>query len=292
MTQGRALREKSDFSGALELFRAADAIMGVPTTGYELAKAQADVGQLVEARATVRSLLAAPRQANEPEPFTEARRRAEELDAALDKRIGALRFVITGAAPSESLRITVDGEEVPAPALRLPFRVNPGHHRVVAEAHQQRVEREIDARERDTVDVPLPLPVGVGAAPSAAPTTAGANGLPAHTEPRIPALAYVGGGIAAAGLVVGSVTGLLASSKAHDAKAGCVDVRCPPSTWSNLDSARALATASTIGFAVAGAGLATGIIALLLAKPSAEPASQARLVVSTGLSNVTISGSF
>jgi hypothetical protein len=290
MAEARALREKQDFRGALERFRAADAIMGVPTTGYELAQAQADVGQLLEARATARRVLASPAQPGEPEPFSEARARAEALDATLDARLGALHFVVHGALPGEAVRITVDGEDVPVPALSLPFRVNPGHHQVVAQSGQRRVTREVEAREKKTVEVPLDLPkqpASIGVVAGLEPTTALRT-----SAPQVPTLTYVAGGLAVAGLAVGGVTGVLSISKTRQVERGCAASKCPPNTWSDLDDARSLATVSTVGFAFAGAAAATALLGWLLVDRAPSPALRTGVAVSKQCSSLTLSGQF
>jgi hypothetical protein len=50
MAKGRDARSNDDIRQALQHFRSADEIMHVPTTSLEVAKAQADLGMLVEAR--------------------------------------------------------------------------------------------------------------------------------------------------------------------------------------------------------------------------------------------------
>jgi len=47
MAEGRSGRDKGDLKGALKAFAAADSIMHVPTTGVEVARTQAALGQLV-----------------------------------------------------------------------------------------------------------------------------------------------------------------------------------------------------------------------------------------------------
>jgi hypothetical protein len=59
------------------------------------------------------------------------------------------------------------------------------------------------------------------------------------------------------GVGVGAVTGGLAAGKASDVKEGCVDGHCLREDAGELDSARALATTSTIAFIAGGVGLAT-----------------------------------
>src|SRR5690242_13508597 len=75
MQEGRDLRDKKDLKGALQRFQAADQLMGVPTTGYEVASTQVALGLLVEARETLNRVSRLPAQAKEPAPFREARQK-------------------------------------------------------------------------------------------------------------------------------------------------------------------------------------------------------------------------
>jgi hypothetical protein len=85
--------------------------------------------------------------------------------------------------------------------------------------------------------------------------------------------------VGVAGILFGGVTGMMAVSHKSAAARGCVDDKCPPSTWDDLDSARSMAVASTVGFAVGAVGLAIGTSFLLLGD---EP--------STGKSDGRVSG--
>jgi hypothetical protein len=274
MAEGRDLRDQGDLQGALTHFSAADSIMGVPTTGFELAATQAQLGKLVEARDTLRRVLAIAPSLDDPPPFNEARAKARALDQQLLARIGTLQFEPSGV-DGDALEIKVDGESVPKAALNLPFRVNPGRHQIVARAGDREVKRSVEAAETRTISVALVFQSTASkpAAPSVAAEPATPAPPPPVAEPKrtssLPMLAYVGGGVAAAGLVVGSIAGISAISHKNAAKKGCVDGSCPPSTWSDLDSARSMATISTVGFVVGAIGFAAGIGAFLLDdKPS------------------------
>jgi len=273
MAEARELRDRGDLAGALKRFSAADSIMGVPTTGFEVAATQAQLGQLVEARETLRHVLAIAPGADDPEPFNEARSKARALDQQLLARIGTLRFEISGVSPTDELELSVDGEAVRKATLSLPFRVNPGHHAVLVRSHGREVKREVDAVEARAVDVELAFAHDAEPEPAAAapPTT---NGSAQQAPPEVvatpqaskglPTLAYVGGGVGAVGIVVGSITGISAISHKSAAKKGCIGNNCPPSTWNDLDSARSLATGSTVAFVVGALGLAVGVGAILL----------------------------
>ena len=263
MAQARELRDRGDNNGALTRFKAADAIMGVPTTGFEVARTEADLGLLVEAREALRHLRALPQKEDDPEPFREARAKADALDEELAPRIGALHFIVSGAEHS-SLTISVDGEPVPMAAADLPFRVDPGHHRVLAKSAGQVLAREVDAGERETKDVDLAFSDEPARASQTSPKSSPKREDPTSSSDT-PTFAYVGGGIGLAGLAVGGVTGLLALSKRNSAEAGCNNGHCPPPTWHDLDAAHSYSTVSTIGFIVGALGVAVGAGSLIFA---------------------------
>ncbi len=284
MAEGRELRAQADLNGALTRFQAADAIMSVPTTGFEVARAQADLLLFVEARATIRRLLAVPAKPDDPEPFEEARSKAEALDTELDARIASMRFIVSGLAPGAVAHVTVDGESVPAAALAMPFRVNPGAHRIVARSAGAMATRAVSLAERQVLDVPLALSTPAAPPPAAAP---------AEPKQNLPTVTLVAGGVAAAGLIVGSVTGLLALAKTHDAEAGCRNQQCPPKTWSDLDSAHSLATVSSVSFVVAAVSASVSVGGWLFTRADGAPAPvEARISVTNHASTLSISGNF
>jgi hypothetical protein len=302
MAEGRELREKGDLDGALKRFSAADSIMNVPTTGFEVAATQAQLGQLVEARETLRRVLSIAQSPDDPEPFNEARGRARTLDQQLLARIGTLRFDVSGVGPADALEVSVDGEVVPKAALSLPFRVNPGHHAVVARSAGRELKREVDAVEARAVAVELAF---ASQATPASAVAAGSHDEPAPAPPPVaaapsaskglPPLAYVGGGVGVAGILVGTITGISAISHKNAAKKGCVGGACPPSTWSDLDSARSLATGSTVAFVVGAIGLAVGVGSVLLGDEK-QSMSERALVVSPDVgprgARLTVAGRF
>ncbi len=96
-----------DVKGALKSFQAADTIMRVPTTGFELAKTQA-AGLLVEARDTALRVTRMPVQPGEAAPFAEARSNSQQLSDELAERIPTLKIKVTGAADGEDPLVSVD----------------------------------------------------------------------------------------------------------------------------------------------------------------------------------------
>jgi hypothetical protein len=283
MDAGHAQRDAGHHEAALALFQGADAIMHVPTTGLEVAREQIALGRLVEARDTLQAVLRTPAASDEPGAFRAARRAAIALDDDLVKRIPALRIDVAG----NPTRVSVDGASVPLQALVGPFRVDPGHHVILATTAAGDARREVDVTEGQTVPVDLVAPAAASPAAPGAGGPADAGGSvdldsttgSAAPGPIVPWLRWGGLGLAAAGIGVGTVTGLMAISAKNSAENGCVNGMCPPATWNDLDSARTTSTIATIAFAAAGAGAALVVVSYLLppAKPAAAPGGAASL---------------
>ncbi|MDI1476403.1 hypothetical protein [Polyangium sp. y55x31] len=133
LVEGRRKLEAGDAKGALEFFQKAHAIMHVPTTGLDLAKAHAELGQLVEARAAVLEVTQMPAMPGEPAAFTTARNQAKEALEALDERIPSLILRVSGL-PLRDIEATVDSQTIPWSELGEPRKMNPGSHEVIVTA--------------------------------------------------------------------------------------------------------------------------------------------------------------
>lgn len=267
MDDGDAKRDKGDFRAALKSYEAADAIMHVPTTGLEVARAQAQLGQLLEARESLGRVMRLPPKAGEPAPFTGARKAAEQLSTELGARIPSVTVVVVNGEAGQPVQLTFDGETVPPAAAQAPRKVNPGRHTIVARSGSLEKKDEISVNEREartvTVDLkPLiapPDPPHVEEAPRQA-----------STLPKI--LVFGGFGVGLVGVGVGTVTGLMSISKVNDVKNDCVGDLCKPSRRGDIDSARSLGTISTVAFIVGGAGIGAGVVGLILSgKAPSEP---------------------
>src|SRR5262249_32045924 len=101
-------------------------------------------------------------------------------------------------------------------------------------------------------------------------------------------LGFAAGGLGLAGVAVGAITGIMASSKFSGAKndpATCRDNFCNPTTGHDaIQASRNLATVSTIGFVAGGVALAAGVTLVLVSSPGKkkEPAASAGLVPAAG----------
>jgi hypothetical protein len=185
LLDGRAKLKSGDAEAAVKAFRAAHAIMGVPTTGLDLARGLLALGRLLEARTVALEVARMPAAPNEPNAFTKARGEAVKLAEELAGRIPAL--VIEASGPPEGgARVTVDGAAVPAEALGLPWKVDPGEHVVAAAAAGFRGERRT-VRVDEGATVPVRLTLSAEEAPGR----------------EIPTWAWVSGGAGVVALGVG-----------------------------------------------------------------------------------------
>jgi hypothetical protein len=298
MDQGLELRDKKDYKAALERLEAADQIMHVPTTALEVARTQEALGLLVECRDTLARVISSIPSPREPQQFKDARKAAQALDDSLEARVPALTIRVSGAPAGTTPSLVIDSVAVPSAVIGLPRRLNAGHHVLVATTSNSEGREELDINEGEKKEVTItlapvahptpPPPEPVAPTPQPAAPTAPVEG---HRSYLLPAIAF---GVGGAGLVIGGVTGLLMLSKQSDLTASCPNRVCGPSRYGDLDTANMFATISTVSFIVGGVGVAVGVIALLVGKPSApEPApATARVVPWVGPGSAGLSGSF
>jgi hypothetical protein len=276
MDDGDRYTESKQFTEALRVYVAAHAIMRVPTTGIEVARTLAALGRLVEAREAAFAVTQMRVEPNEPKPFAAARREAADLDAKLDARIPSLRIALAGGADPGTVHASIDDDELPANALTLPRRVDPGKRVVrVRAAGFAPVDRTVDVIEGSTTVVKVDLDTV------------------SSTPFGLPPLAVAGLSASALGLTVGTITGIISLNKASDARALCgVDTRnCDPAAAGSISSSKTygwIATAS-FGIAIAGGALATYT---LVSKPATANAGTRKVDVVVTAGGAGLRGDF
>lgn len=294
MDEGDRMLASGKLRDALERYRAAHAIMHVPTTGLDLARVQAQLGELVEARATAMEVVNLPRTEAEPAVFQEARAAAVTLVRELEPRVPSLQTSVTPA--NCNCQVIIDGVQLPAEASRLPFRTNPGAHVVRVEARGFAAEqRDVFLEEGQVLALAVHLtPVAiVEEAPLSQPAlTAPVAAL--RSDDVLDARAagqtrgIIGLSIGAAGLIAGGVTGLIALSQTKQEQERCPDNHCDVSRANALDTANIYANISNVSFAVGALGVLYGSYELLTL-PSAPIK---RTTVELGISGVRVRGTF
>ncbi|HZO12675.1 MAG TPA: hypothetical protein VFB62_05445 [Polyangiaceae bacterium] len=100
----------------------------------------------------------------------------------------------------------------------------------------------------------------------------------------MPVLSWIGFSTGAAALAVGAVTGIVALVKGDELETVCEAGICHPPEKRDLEAGLAVAHVSTISFAVAGVGIAVGIVGLLVMgnDDEAEKKAKAGAMLSLG----------
>jgi len=303
MDDGDRLRAAQDNAGALQRYQAAHDIMKVPTTGIEVAKTLQALGKLVEARRMAIEVANLPVAPGEPDVMGAARQEASSLAAQLATRIPSALIQVWPKQAQAT--VLVDSVELPAAAMGLPYKTNPGEHVVqVSAPGYQTAEQRFRLEEAGSTTVSVNLVAQAGPAPPPEAVAPGEQPPPAEpapaSEPQDRTLTYVAFGIAGAGAVLGTVTGLLSLSKASAAKEHCDGNVCSPEASDDIDSSKSLATFSNIGFGVAIAAGAWGLYEVLSAPSGAQTASapttratpQVAVTLAPGLAEAALRGTF
>jgi hypothetical protein len=281
MDQGDERVEQKDYAAALVLYRAAHDIMHVPTTGIEVARALVSLGKLVEGREAALDVLRLPETTNEPKPFTIARVAADQLVRDLTQEIPTLRVVLgpPGAVQQASLRI--DGVSCPQ-ALNVPYALNPDPHlvQVSAPGFQPLELRVVLARgERESLRIDLQPQAAPPAPQRLAPVLEDPPLAASPAEPvtkRSPTwVTWTGLGLVGAGLVTGTVAGLIALDRVEAAREYCSGNKCPPEARPDREAAINAGIVSNVGWAVAGAGAIVTVASWLLQKPTSSRGADA-----------------
>jgi hypothetical protein len=267
MAEGRADRERGDLHAAVKSFAAADAIMHVPTTGLELARAQEMIGLLVEARETALRVVRSPAGADDPVPFVRAREAASALSQKLESRIPSITVTVAGAPKAAPVSVLLDDSPLPRELLGQPRKLDPGHHVIVASAGKEEQKIEIDVAEGDAEPVAFEL-AGQGTVSPAQDSTDAPP--PPERSAASGAMLYGGFGLAAAASVAGTITGLLSLSKVNSIRGSgsCNGDVCSSAVQDDITWAKSMATVSTISFVAAGVGAVAGVIGVLTGAPS------------------------
>lgn len=260
MREGRARRAAGDHRGALESFAGADAIMHLPTTRFEVGRAQAQLGLLLEARDTLLAVARDPEEPGEPPQFKAARTEASTLAREIAPRIPSLRIRFAGAPAGATVELSIDDVPVAATALEVPRKVNPGKHRIVAKVGAVTRSMDVELAEREERAVVFDL----GGAPPVV-ATGGSKGGRAFNAPL-----WIGLGVTSLGVVTGGVAGIVHLSKVADLRDQCPGGHCSADLGDDVSRARTWGTVSTISFAVAGAGAALATWAWLRPSPTAH----------------------
>lgn len=299
--QGKELRAQGQPEAALEKFKAAHAYGQTPITGLELGRTHYQLKHYIDAREVLLAVGYLKIAADETANSAKARLEAKELAAEILPLLASVEARV-GKAPGT--KVTIDGAEVPVISGVVERTVDPGEHEIVVHvdgnADVSQTIRVVDG-EHKVVDLAPQVPVSAAPPPVVAvtPTPAPVETVAADPGTLSP-LVYIGFGTAAAGAIVGGITGamaLSASGKADELCGAGSSHECESSAARDAAEAKrkdgqTLATVSTVSFVIVGVGAAAGIVGLFLPRSTAKPNGNATLTPVFGLGYAGLGGRF
>jgi hypothetical protein len=267
---GQRLLDEGKIAEAVAKMRAAWAFVRTPVTGMGLVRALLRERRLIEARQIAIQVGQLEIDPADAARYAEPRRQAAKTADELAARIPTIKVVLPVMHAGATL--TVAGQRVPTEALSEAIVADPGPCEIVLTVDGRESRRTITLVEGERRTVVMDAPSI--AAPS---TAASSEDVDASRAPRAtlrssyPAWGWVGLAVGAAGVVTGSVTGLVTMSRASK-----IDDQCPGSVCSaryrdDLDAARRMGTISTWAFVVGAVGVGVGVSAWFFRSPVEAP---------------------
>jgi uncharacterized protein (DUF2147 family) len=285
--QGLQAYDAGRYDEAVEKLSKAYEVVHVPTLAVNEARALVKVGKLVAASELYLEATRIPKEKSWQSTQEEAQRDAEKERNELLPRIPRLKIIFKGATAAE-VAVSIDGAAVPQALADTEQVVDPGERMVEGKRGDEVVKQSVTLREGDhgqvmlqftqagaptaPVNANLPTQTNQPLQPTTAPMTpASANGKSGGSGQKI--LGWTSVGLGGAGLAVGAISGILASSKRSsllDSNTCSADGKhCAPSQSNEVNAYNSLRTVSSVGF-IAGGILAVTGVTLLLTAPKQE----------------------
>ncbi|CAN5830651.1 hypothetical protein BH11MYX4_BH11MYX4_40250 [soil metagenome] len=295
---GVMLADQGKCAAAIEKLDRAEKLHHAPTTAGRLGECEIQTGKVIAGTERLQRLLREGLAPSPPRSFVTAMDRAQKvLDAALP-RIATLRISVKAPVGTKPT-VTVDDETISSALVGADIPTDPGAHKIVASAKGLVSDtKQLTLKDGETNGITLTLIVDPNYKPDPTPVAVTPVAGPAGPKEATPErktniLPFVAFGVGAVGIGVGAVTGLIVGSKSSDLDKSCrPDGGCPSSQDSTLSSAKTMATVSTIGFIVGGAGIAAGVILLVTQGTTTTASRQRGVRPLVGLGYAGLDGTF
>ena len=274
--EARKLAEENRWGEACPKFAASQQFDPGAGTLLNLANCYEKNGQTASAWGSFKEAAAMAKQQQHAEWEALARARALAIEPTLSR----LTILVPPESRVEGLEVKRNGVALASGAWGSPLPLDPQAHIVEATAPGRKkwVTTVTLAPDGATSTVTIPT---LEAAPEP-PATEVAQASSGVSPQKITGVVIAGLGLV--GLGIGSVTGLLAVSKAKDSRKLCPGSTCNPDSAEQADGfranedARGLANISTFAFVIGGAALAAGGILFFTApRATVSPPSAARI---------------
>ena len=295
--------QRGEWESALDLFGRAESLVHSPVHLLYVARSNARLNRLIEAQEAYLRVVREPLPSGAPAAVTQAQQEATRELAAIEPQIPIVSIEVAGISGTESLEVTQDGRALSSALIGVAHPLNPGAHSWQARSgsRQSAVEtRNVEPGAKLALKLSLPeaevelVPQKAAPLPPAAlPATSGAE--PASAGPS--AWVYVGFGVAAAGLGVGTGFLLHKHHLEDQIRDTCPNTGClatPDNVERKSDADRA-GLISAIAFTAGGVGLASAVALWLLAPDASDAktgSAGARVQLWLGWNSAGLSGSF
>jgi hypothetical protein len=282
--------EDAQFDLAKEKLSLAFQSLPAPTIALWLARTELKRNDLVAAANWYKRVAELSTALGKVELQQQAQRDAAAELTSLLPKLPRIHVDFTGCASADAV-VKINGTITELSSSGDVTALNPGQFAVECEHAGHTVAHRVELAESDTKTIACEFPIATTPAtqpqPSAVSSTSEAQRAPRSDLRTIVTYSALGAG--ALGVLVGTITGIIAVSKSHslDGK-GCSNGHCDPALASDVASLNRLRPISTAGFIVGGIGLASGVT-LYLTAPKQEAAPVA---VFLGPQFVGMRGSF
>ncbi len=250
--RGVKLYEEEDYRAALIEFKRAYEIAPNVAVLFNIGQSYYELLDYANALTTFEKYQAEAGNDIPPAKKTQVNSEVEEL------RGRVARVTVTVNVPAAE--IFVDDVSVGKSPMNLPLLVSAGRRKITAQkAGRQTAIKTVEAAGGDQLTVQLDLTEAIGPAQPSGPTT--------RTEPANYLPAYIGLGVAAVGVGVGTIFGAIALGNKSDLDSQCQNKTCPNADQDSISTLSRNATISTIGFAVGVIGVGVAVVDFIIAKP-------------------------
>lgn len=280
--EGMTFFEQKKYAEALDRFDRAGTIIQAPTITLHAARSLDKLGRLIEAAERYRTCINTPVDDKSPEAFRSAQEAARNELQILTPRIPSIEIAVQGPG-ADGAAVMLDGKPVPKALIGVKTLVDPGDHKIGAMTETHADLEEVSVTEKQSSRVVLEL-VPKTDANSGQPNIPDEGGKKPINGKKVGGVVALGvGGVFA---IVGVAAGIAALTTQGQLEKDCPDSSYPPGGKCTLAGDRAFKTnfetytsqntLSIVGFALGGAGIATGVVLLVLAsksKPAPQPAT-------------------
>lgn len=267
--KGRDLYNQKKYDAALVELRASLDIVASPNTRLFIGRALRDQGKTVAAYVELgRAAVEGKELARDDVRYQKTAQAASDERAELEPKLGFIEVSVAHASSNTTLRVA--GDDVRPGGWSEPIPVLPGDAEVIVETQGHApITRTVHltAGKRESVAIDA---AAEGASESGANASTDAS---PSSGSKLRPLAYVAGGVAAAGLVTFVVAGLMSNGTYSDLEAACGSKACPSGHEDDISKGRTQQTIANVGLGVFVVGAAASVTLFVLSSSKSTDAA-------------------